>query len=133
MCTANSIRSQLAEGLWREIGGEEWEVHSAGVAGAGGVHPLVHRTLAELGIDSSEQFSKPLDHFAGQSFEVVCCVSSEAVGDPLQGIDIGVRLEWISGDPLISLPGTDRMDAFKRLAEALKSRIKDFCKEYASL
>ena len=64
LCTHNSARSQMAEGLLRSIGGERFEVYSAGTE-ATEVRPLAIRAMAELGIDISGQESKTLDRYLG--------------------------------------------------------------------
>jgi arsenate reductase len=61
LCTGNSCRSQMAEGLVNYFLGEEWETQSAGTHPAGYVHPLAVQALAELGIDISAQRSKSVD------------------------------------------------------------------------
>ena len=60
LCTHNSARSQMAEGLLRSLGGERFKAHSAGTE-ATRVRPLAIRAMAELGIDISRQESKTLD------------------------------------------------------------------------
>lgn len=77
LCTHNSARSQMAEGLLRHIGGERFEVHSAGTE-ATRVRPLAIRAMAELGIDISSQRSKTLDEYLGQQFDFVITVCDQA-------------------------------------------------------
>ncbi|MGB9847556.1 MAG: arsenate reductase ArsC, partial [Desulfotomaculales bacterium] len=59
VCTGNSCRSQMAEGFARHLGGDRWEVHSAGTSPQG-VNPRAVRAMAEAGVDISRQRSKPI-------------------------------------------------------------------------
>lgn len=77
LCTANSARSQLAEGLLRHDHGEKFEVESAG-ARATEVRPEAIQVMKEIGIDISRHRSKAVDEFAGQSFDYVLTVCDNA-------------------------------------------------------
>ena len=80
LCTHNSARSQVAEGLLRHLGGDQFEVYSAGTE-ATQVRPLAIRAMAELGIDISGQQSKTLDRYLGEPFDeviTVCDAAAEA-------------------------------------------------------
>jgi arsenate reductase len=78
LCTGNSARSQMAEGLVNHDLGDEWQALSAGIEPAGTVHPLAVRAMAELGIDISRQRSKPVDEFRGREFDLVVTVCDDA-------------------------------------------------------
>jgi arsenate reductase (thioredoxin) len=65
LCTRNSARSQMAEGLLRAKAGERFEVHSAGLR-PGQIHPLVPIVMNEIGIDVSGQWSKDVKDYLGQ-------------------------------------------------------------------
>ena len=67
LCTGNSARSQMAEGLFRQEGGREYEVHSAGTKPSQ-VRPEAIAVMNEVGIDISSQRSKSVDEFVGQPF-----------------------------------------------------------------
>lgn len=126
LCSANSIRSQLAEGLWRDVGGAEWEVHSAGVSGVGQVHPLVVAALHELGVDATDQYSKSVDQFLADSFEAVVVLSEEA-RRLAPSLFPGARvLDWVVRDPLVHQPYPDRRSSFLALARDLAQKIQDF-------
>src|SRR5262249_46313597 len=73
LCTGNSARSQMAEGLFRELGGANFEVHSAGTYPSV-VNPLAIEAMRELDIDISGHRSKSVDEFADQSFDTVITV-----------------------------------------------------------
>lgn len=78
LCTGNSCRSHLAEGLLRSALGEDFEVASAGSNPAGYVHPLAIRAMEEIGIDLSEHRSKHLDEFLDREVETVITVCGNA-------------------------------------------------------
>ncbi|MCP4630876.1 MAG: arsenate reductase ArsC [bacterium] len=77
LCTGNSGRSQLAEGIMRHFRGAEFEVFSAGTAPRG-VNPKSIGVLYEIGIDASGQCSKHLDEFKGQHFDFVVTLCDSA-------------------------------------------------------
>ncbi|MFN0130349.1 MAG: arsenate reductase ArsC [Verrucomicrobiales bacterium] len=78
LCTGNSCRSHLAEGILRQALGSEFEVVSAGSKPAGYVHPLAIRVMAEIGIDISHHTSKSLDEFLERGVETVITVCGNA-------------------------------------------------------
>jgi arsenate reductase (thioredoxin) len=78
LCTGNSCRSHLAEGILRQALGAEYEVASAGSKPAGYVHPLGIKAMAEIGIDISSHTSKHMDEFLKQSVETVITVCGNA-------------------------------------------------------
>ena len=77
ICTHNSARSQMAEGLLRHIYGDKYEIFSAGTNPTN-INPLAVKALAELGIDASKQYSKGLDEFSETEIDlaVAVCQSS---------------------------------------------------------
>jgi arsenate reductase len=78
LCTGNSCRSHLAEGILRAAAGDLFEVHSAGSNPAGYVHPLAVRVMAEIGIDLSTHRSKHMNDFLGTPIETVITVCGRA-------------------------------------------------------
>jgi arsenate reductase len=78
LCTGNSARSQMAEGLVNHFLGETWEAHSAGTKPSGYVHPLAIEAMCELGIDISEQRSKSTDEFHDMDLDLVITVCDQA-------------------------------------------------------
>src|SRR4051812_582401 len=77
LCTGNSARSQMAEGLLRHDGGDKFEVESAGVISSF-VRPQAIEAMSELGIDITDHTSKSVDEFAGQEFDYVITVCDNA-------------------------------------------------------
>jgi arsenate reductase len=78
LCTGNSCRSHLAEGLLRKELGDRWEVASAGSKPAGYVHPLAIKAMSEIGIDISAHTSKHLGEFLNRDVETVITVCGNA-------------------------------------------------------
>jgi len=78
LCTGNSCRSHLAEGILRSALGDEYIVASAGSKPAGYVHPLAIKVMAEIGIDISQHHSKHLDEFLNKNVETVITVCGNA-------------------------------------------------------
>ena len=78
LCTGNSCRSHLAEGILRAAAGDFLEVASAGSNPAGYVHPLAIQVMQEIGIDLSAHRSKHLNEFMGRPVETVITVCSDA-------------------------------------------------------
>lgn len=78
LCTGNSCRSHMAEGLLREAAGDILDVRSAGSKPAGYVHPKAIAVMAEIGIDLSAHHSKHMDEFLGQKVDTVITVCGNA-------------------------------------------------------
>lgn len=77
LCTGNSCRSQMAEGVLRHFGSGRYEVFSAGTKPSS-VHPIAVQVMREIGIDISGHRSKHVDEFKGQSFDYVVTVCDNA-------------------------------------------------------
>lgn len=106
LCTHNSARSQMAEGLLRHLGGPGIEVFSAGNQPAT-VHPHAIRAMAELGIDISSQRSKHVDEFLGQSFDLVITVCDRVRENCPVFPDDPEHVHWSIPDPLAADADTD--------------------------
>ena len=78
LCTGNSCRSQMAEGLLRAAAGDAFTVHSAGSKPAGRIHPRAIAAMAELGIDISGHRSKSVNEFLDQPVDLVISVCGNA-------------------------------------------------------
>ncbi len=78
VCTGNSCRSQMAEGLVNHFLGDRWEASSAGTHPAGAVHPLAVRAMAELGIDITAARPKRVDQFSDERWDLVVTVCDSA-------------------------------------------------------
>ncbi len=123
LCTHNSARSQLAEALLRQLGGERVEAHSAGTEPAR-VHPVALATLENFGVNASGLSSKHLQQFIGQHFDYVITVCDRAKescpvfpGDP-------ERIHWSFPDPSAVADPAEQRRAFAQVFVELEKRIK---------
>jgi arsenate reductase len=123
LCTHNSARSQMAEGLLRHLGGERFEVFSAGTE-ATRVHPLAVRAMAEVGIDISGQQSKTLDRYLGEPFDVVITVCDQANEACPVFPGAKERWHWSLPDPSRATGTEDeQLAVYRMVRDALKERI----------
>jgi arsenate reductase len=126
LCTANSARSQLAEGLLRHDHGDKFDVESAG-ARATQVRPEAIRVMKEIGIDILGHRSKSVDEFAGQAFDNVLTVCDNAKEScPIYPGHTN-RVHHNFEDPAAVL-GTDeeRLAAFRRVRDEIREYLRRF-------
>jgi len=133
LCTGNSARSQIAEGLFRHLGGKGFEVHSAGTHPSGMVHPLAIETMKERGIDISTQASKAITLYEGQPFDYVITVCDQAYQECPVFPGAKTQFHWSTPDPSFFW-GTEeeRKEAFRATVTLLERRIKDLVPEIAN-
>ncbi len=121
LCTGNSCRSHLAEGILQKALGGGFDVQSAGSKPAGYVHPLAIRVMQEIGIDISGHRSKNLDEFLKQPVETVITVCGKA--DQVCPIFPGQlnRYHWGFDDPAHAA-GTEeeKLAVFRRVRDEIK-------------
>lgn len=132
LCTGNSCRSIMAEALFRELGGDRVEVHSAGSQASGIVNPLTLRTLDEAGLDHSWARSRAMTEFLDQPFDHVLTVCDDAAESCPTFPGPAHRTHWSIADPS-HVAGTDaeRMAAFHATFADLRERIMGFLLENA--
>lgn len=126
LCTGNSCRSQMAEGLARELGKGVLKPASAGLMAAG-VHPKAIAVMKEIGIDISGQSSKTIDEqLLGTMDVVITLCDNAAEACPWTPPEIK-RLHWPIKDP-VGTTGTKEevMKDFRRARDEIKGKIKDF-------
>ena len=123
LCTHNSARSQMAEGLLRWLGGSDFGVFSAGIV-ATHVRSDAIKTMREIEIDISNQTSKTLDRFVEQHFDYVITVCDSANEVCPIFPNAKERIHWSIDDPS-SIEGAlaDRLSAFRRARDNLQLRI----------
>lgn len=123
LCTHNSARSQMAEGILRSVAGDLVEVFSAGNE-PGRVHPLAIRALQRMNIDISRQQSKYMDLFAGQPFDYIITVCDRVRETcPVFPKD-PEKIHWSFEDPAaVEGPEEIRFQAFETTARELMTRI----------
>ena len=124
LCTHNSARSQMAEGLLRHLGGERFEAVSAGTE-ATHVRPLAIAAMAELGIDVSRQESKTLDRYLGEPFDAVITVCDQAAEACPVFPGARRRLHWSFPDPS-KATGTqeEQLVVYRRVRDAIQEHIE---------
>jgi arsenate reductase len=126
LCTGNSARSQMAEGLMREAMGGNAEVFSAGTKPSL-VRPEAIAVMAELGIDLSGHRSKSVDEFAGQEFDYVITVCDNANEACPVFPGKTKRLHWPFDDPAGAAGSDDeRKAAFRKVRDRIQAKIRDW-------
>lgn len=133
LCTGNSARSQMAEGLLRHFAGDDYEVLSAGTHPKG-VNPLAVQALREIGIDISGQTSKNVSEFLGLSIPYVVTVCDRAKESCPIFPGTFRFLNWSFDDPA-EATGTreEQLAVFRRVRDELEERIKkQFVKTHAA-
>ncbi len=125
LCTGNSCRSHLAEGLLRAAAGDLFEVHSAGSKPAGYVHPLAIRVMAEIGLDISGHRSKSMNEFLGTPVETVITVCGHA--DQACPVFPGQvnRHHWPFDDPAHATGTEDeKLAVFRRVRDEIRRTLE---------
>ena len=127
LCTGNSCRSHLAEGLLRAAAGDLFEVHSAGSKPAGYVHPLAIRAMAEIGLDISGHRSKSMSEFLTTPVETVitvCGVADQAC--PVFPGQVN-RHHWPFDDPAHAA-GTEaeQLAVFRRVRDEIRRTLNAY-------
>ncbi|MBM4341225.1 MAG: arsenate reductase ArsC [Deltaproteobacteria bacterium] len=132
LCTGNSVRSQMAEGLMRFLGGEGWKIQSAGIISSY-VHPLAIRAMEEIGIDISGQTSKSMDQFRNEQFDYVVTLCDHAAMVCPNFPGKAKRIHWPFEDPA-GVIGTveERFVVFRRVRDEIKTKIEEFLKSRSS-
>jgi arsenate reductase len=126
LCTGNSARSQMAEGLLRHDAGEWFDVESAGTR-PGMVRPEAIAVMKELGVDLSGHRSKHVDEFEGQRFDYVITVCDSARESCPVFFGAAKRIHQSFEDPA-ALKGSEqeRLTAFRRVRDELRTYLAEF-------
>lgn len=123
LCTHNSARSQMAEGLLRALGGERFDAASAGTE-ATHVRPLAIRAMAELGIDIAQQESKSLDRYLNEPFDYVVTVCDQANASCPIFPGGKHRLHWSLPDPSQARGSEgEQLAVYRQVRDELRQRI----------
>jgi arsenate reductase (thioredoxin) len=128
LCTGNSCRSQMAEGLLRHLGGERFEALSAGLEPNHEVHPLAIQVMKEIGIDISSQQPKAVDVYLGKTmihYLIVVCNKAQSTCPRIwPGLPNEKRYYWPVNDPAeISGTTEERLAVFCEVRDELKEKI----------
>lgn len=131
LCTGNSARSQMAEGLLRHDGGDLFEAFSAGT-NPGSVRPEAIEAMREIGIDISAHRPKSVDEFIGQDFDYVITVCDNAAENCPVFPGKTTRIHQSFEDPPPPSVGDEesRMAIFRRVRDELREWMAGFIKEH---
>ena len=124
LCTHNSARSQMAEGLLRGMAGDRFDVFSAGTE-ATRVRPEAISVVAEIGVDIFDRDSETLERYLGEPLDLVITVCDDA--NEVCPIFPGAkeRLHWSFPDPSTATGGyQERLRAFRKVRDEIRARIE---------
>ena len=125
LCTGNSARSQMAEGLLRHLGAGRFEVESAGTHPTQ-VKPEAIQVMREIGIDISSQRSKSVDEFRGADFDYVITVCDHANESCPVFPGAPKRIHWDLPDPAAVGDPAERLEAFRHVRDVLRMDLERF-------
>ena len=126
LCTGNSARSQMAEGLLRHEAGDRFQVDSAGTRPSA-VRPEAIAVMSQIGIDISGHRSKSVDEFAGEQFDYIITVCDNAKQSCPAFPSNTKRLHWSFEDPAaVEGPEDERKEAFRRIRDQIHGRIRTY-------
>ncbi len=129
LCTGNSARSQMAEGLLRHLGGPAVDVHSAGTKPVG-VNPLAVEAMREIGLDISRHRSKSVAEFEGRQFDAVITVCDSAAERCPVFPGAPRRIHWSLPDPAAATGSPEeRLLVFRRVRDTLEELLRTFLRE----
>lgn len=125
LCTGNSARSQLAEGLLRAMAGEQFEIFSAGTEPKGRILPEVQEVMREAGIDISGQWSKSVTEYLGKvHFAHVVTVCADAEENcPAVFLNMGTHEHWPFDDPA-KFDEETRLASTRRVRDQIEQRLR---------
>ena len=124
LCTKNSCRSQMAEGILTRYGEEKFEVTSAGIKPLR-VNPIAIQVMKEIGIDISGNRSKHMDEFKGQKFDYVITVCDNVKEACPIFPGASKRLHWSFPDPPKSESITEEiLDEYRRVRDMIHEKFR---------
>ncbi len=126
LCTGNSARSQMAEGLLRHIAGDRFEVLSAGTI-ASFVRPQAIAVMNETGIDISNHRSKSLEEFLDTPFDFVITVCDKANKSCPIFPGPAKRIHWSFDDPAAAVGAEEEIkNEFRRVRDEIREKLEEF-------
>ena len=132
LCTGNSCRSQMAEGLTNHFLGDRYRAYSAGTAPSGYVHPLAIRVMQEIGVDISGGFSKRPEVYRDLRFDLVVTVCDDAAATCPLWLREGEVVHIGFDDPARAAGNeAERLAAFRRVRDDIRQRALPFLRAYA--
>ena len=124
LCTGNSARSQMAEGLLRSFGGGDFEAYSAGTDPKE-IDPLAVEAMRETGIDIGGHQSKSLERFLGQPFDYIITVCDRARDRCPTFPGDNERIHWGFEDPAAATGSrAERLAVFRRVRNEISERLR---------
>ena len=130
LCTGNSCRSHMAEGMLRAASGDTINVQSAGSAPTGSVHPLAIQVMAEIGIDISQHRSKHLNEFLTQNVETVITVCGHADTVCPEFPGQSHKHHWPFDDPAKTEGDKEsQLAVFRRVRDEIRTRLETYASE----
>ena len=123
LCTGNSARSQMAEGLLRQMAGERFEVFSAGTDPKG-LHPRTVAIMKEIGIDVAQHRSKDVSELPNQEFDYVITVCDRAK-EHCPIFPGAAPIHWGFDDPA-EAPADRQVETFRRVRDEIRRRLNLF-------
>ncbi len=125
LCTGNSARSQMAEGLLRALAGEQFEVFSAGTEPKGRILPEVQEAMREIGVDISSQYSKSVTEYLGKAvFAHVITVCADAEENcPAVFLGMGNHEHWPFDDPA-KADDANRLELTRRVRDEMQTSLR---------
>ncbi len=127
LCTGNSARSQMAEGLLRQFASERFEVFSAGTNPAG-LNPHAIEAMREIGIDISGQRSKSVEEFVDQKFDYVITVCDNAREACPIFPGKAERVHHSFEDPAAAMDNP--AEAFRRVRDELRAWVAEWARRF---
>lgn len=132
LCTGNSARSQMAEGLFRALAGEHYEVFSAGTEPKGVILPEVIEAMSEVGLDISSQYSKSVTEYLGKvNFGHVFTVCADAEENcPAIFLSMGTHDHFPFDDPAkFTGDEAQRIESTRRVRDQIEARLRLWLQE----
>ena len=129
LCTGNSARSQMAEGLINAQLADRFVAQSAGTKPAGYVHPQAIAALRDIGIDISDHRSKSADEFKGTAFDVVITVCDDAAENCPIWLGQGQRVHIGFPDPAAAAPD-QQAQQFRAVRDAIQDQLLGFLRHW---
>ena len=132
LCTGNSCRSQMAEGLINHYLGDTWQAYSAGTDPSGYVHPLAIKAMSDLGIDLAENRSKSTDEFRDMALDQVITVCDDAAENCPLWLGSGNVTHIGFPDPA-KATGTDQeiFAVFQQVRDDIRVRVLNYLNQQA--
>ena len=126
LCSGNSCRSQIAEGMLRQFYGDQYEVYSAGI-NPREIDQNAIEVMKEIGIDISHQFSKSVDQFLNQEFDIVITLCDRVEKACPTFSKKSERLFWDIIDPAEGLEHqAELLEFFREIRDTIHNKVKEY-------